>query len=153
MTGKVENIVRSTPSRKRLHIGDMKSGKVYAVLDFRVYPSNTYTACQLNGTLSYKEDSTVDPLNPDFGSTGEVAWSSHNQTLANTGVGNTNVNITETGHRDDERYFAKDLHLSVTDEEGTQDINYYVKIAEFDSADDVSSVVQLIQFSEMLGQT
>ena len=153
MTGKIGGITRSTPASKRLHIGDMRSGKVYAILDFRVYPGDTYTACQLNGTLSMKEDATVDPRTPNFNSSGEIAWSSHNQTLANTGVGVTNLNITETGHRDDERYFAKDVILTVTDEEGTQDVNYFVKIGEFDTPEDISSIVQLVQFSELLGQT
>jgi len=153
MTGKIGGISRSTPVSKRLHIGDMRSGKVYAVLDFRVYPGDTYTACQLNGTLSMKEDATVDPRTPAFSNTGEIAWSSHNQALALNGVGLTNLNISETSHRDDERYFAKDIILTVTDEEGTQDINYYVKVGEFDTPADISSIVQLIQFSELLGQT
>ena len=153
MTGRIGGISRSTPKSKRLHIGDMSSGKVYAVLDFRVYPADTYTGCQLNGTLTMKEESTTDPRTPDFSNTGEIAWSSYNQTLANTGVGNTNLNISETSHRDDEKYFAKDVILTVTDEEGTQDINYYVKIGEFDSSADVSSIVQLNQFAELLGQT
>jgi hypothetical protein len=152
MTGRIGGITRSTPKSKRLHIGDMRSGKVYAILDFRVYPGDTYVASQLNGTLTMKEDPNTDPRVPDFGNTGEIAWSSHNQTLANTGVGVTNLNITETSHRDDERYFAKDVVLTVTDEEGTSDINYYVKIGEFEAAEDVSAVVQLIQFSELLGQ-
>jgi hypothetical protein len=153
MSGKITDVVRSTPQSKRLHIGNMKSGKVYAVLDFRVYPGDTYTGCQLNGILTMKEDTTTDAKNPDFGNTGEIAWSTCNQTLANTGVGNTNLNISEMRHRDDEKYFAKDLVLTVTDEEGTSDINYYVKIAEFAAPEDVSSIVQLVQFSELLGQT
>jgi len=153
MTGKIEDIVRSTPTSKRLHIGDMRSGKVYAVLDFRVYPGDTYTACQLNGTLTMKENSSTDPRTPDFSDTGEIAWSSYNQALALDGVGLTNLNISKCSHRDDEKYFAKDLILTVTDEEGTQDINYFVKIGEFDSTEDISSIVQLVQFSELLGQT
>ena len=56
-------------------------------------------------------------------------------------------------HMDDERFFAKDLHLHVVNETTTDDVNYYVKIAEFDASDDVSSIVQLIQFAEFLGQT
>jgi len=153
MTGRIEDVVRSTPKSKRLHIGDMRSGKVYAVLDFRVYGGDMYTACQLNGTLTMKEDSNTDPRLPDFSNTGEIAWSSYNQALALDGVGLTNLNISETSHRDDERYFAKDLHLTVTDEEGTNDVNYYVKVGEFDTPADISSIVQLVQFSELLGQT
>jgi hypothetical protein len=153
MTGKIGGITRSTPATKRLHIGDMRSGKVYAILDFRVYPGDTYTAAQLNGTLSMKEDATVDPRTPNFNSTGEIAWSSYNQALALDGVGLTNLNISKCSHRDDERYFAKDIILTVTDEEGTQDINYYVKVGEFDTPADISSIVQLVQFSELLGQT
>jgi len=152
MTGRITDLARSTPSSKRLHIGDMKSGKIYRVLDFRVYAGSMYTPCQLNGILTMKTDATTDPLNPDFGNTGQIAWSSFNQTLANTGVGVTNLNISQARHRDDERYFAKDLILTVTDEEGTTDINYYVKLAELDADADVSSIVQLIQFSELLGQ-
>ena len=153
MTGKIQDLTRSTPKSKRLHIGDMRAGKVYAILDFRVYPTDNYTAAQLNGTITMKEKATTDPRTPDFSDSGEIAWSTHNQTLANTGVGNTNLNISETSHRDDEKYFAKDVIVTVTDEEGTQDINYYVKIGEFDSGADVSSIVQLIQFQELLGQT
>jgi hypothetical protein len=153
MTGKIPDLTRSTPKSKRIHIGDMRGDKIYAILDFRVYPSDTYTAAQLNGTITMKEKATTDPRTPDFSDTGEMAWSTYNQTLANTGVGNTNLNISETSHRDDEMYFKKDLHLTVTDEEGTQDINYYIKIAELDANSDVASIVQLIQFAEFLGQT
>jgi len=153
MTGKFEDIARSTPKSKRIHIGNMRSGKAYAILDFRVYPGSMYTPCQINGTLTMKEDTGTDPLNPDFSNTGQIAWSSFNQTYANTGVGVTNLNISQARHRDDERYFAKDVVLTVTDEEGTSDINYYIKVAEFDTPDDVSSIIQLIQFSELLGQT
>jgi hypothetical protein len=152
MTGRIEGLTRSTPKSKRLHVGDMRSGKVYAVLDFRVYGGDMYTACQLNGTLTMKEDSSTDPRLPDFSNTGEIAWSSYNQALALDGVGLTNLNISETSHRDDERYFAKDVILTVTDEEGTSDVNYYVKIGEFDAGADVSSIVQLNQFAELLGQ-
>jgi len=152
MTGKIGGIARSIPKSKRLHIGDMRSGKVYAVLDFRVYPSSTYTEAALNGTLSMKEDATVDPLTPNFSNTGEIAWSTHNQTKSGFGVGEDTLIISETGHRDDEKYFAKDIILTVTDENGTQDINYYVKVGEFDTPADISSIVQLIQFSELLGQ-
>jgi len=152
MTGKIRGITRSTPKSKRLHIGDMRSGKVYAILDFRVYPGDCYLASQLNGTLTMKEDANTDPRLPDFSNTGEIAWSSHNQTLALDGLGLTNLNITETKHRDDERFFAKDVILTVVDEEGTSDINYYVKVGEFDAPGDISAVVQLIQFSELLGQ-
>lgn len=152
MTGKVGDIVRSTPTSKRLHIGDMRSGKVYAVLDFRVYPSNTYTPAALNGTLTMKEDSTTDPVNPDFSNTGEIAWSQYNQEAPHSGIG-AGYQVSQSRHRDDEKYFAKDVILTVTDETGTQDINYYVKIAEFDATEDVSSIVQLNQFAELLGQT
>jgi hypothetical protein len=152
MTGKMQDLARSTPQSKRLHIGDMRSGKVYAVLDFRVYPTNTYVEAALNGTLTMKEEAATDPLNPDFSSTGEIAWSTYNQTKANTGVGEDTLIISQSRHRDDERYFAKDLILTVTDEDGTQDINYYVKVAEFATPEDISSVVQLVQFSELLGQ-
>ena len=152
MTGKMQDVARSTPKSKRLHIGDMRSGKVYAVLDFRVYPTNTYVEAALNGTLTMKEEAATDPLNPDFSNTGEIAWSTYNQTKANTGVGEDTLIISQSRHRDDERYFAKDLILTVTDEDGTQDINYYVKVAEFDTPEDISSVVQLVQFSELLGQ-
>jgi hypothetical protein len=153
MSGKISGIARSIPVSKRLHIGDMRSGKVYVILDFRVYPGSTYAPCQLNGTLAMKTDASVDPLNPDFSNTGEIAWSSFNQTLTDYGVGNSNLVISEAKHRDDERYFAKDVILTVTDEEGTTDINYYVKVAEFDTPADISSVVQLIQFAELLGQS
>ena len=152
MTGRIEDVVRSVPQSKRLHIGDMRSGKVYAVLDFRVYSGDMYTACQLNGTLTMKVKSGTDPRLPDFSDTGEIAWSSYNQALALDGVGLTNLNISETGHRDDEKFFAKDVILTVTDEEGTSDINYYVKVGEFEAGADVSSIVQLIQFQELLGQ-
>ena len=46
MTGKMSIEAASTPKHKRLHIGDMRAGKVYAVLDFRVYPAVTNRVCQ-----------------------------------------------------------------------------------------------------------
>ena len=153
MTGKIGIETKSVAVSKRLHIGDMRAGKVYAVLDFRVYPSDLHTEAMLNGTVTMKENAVTDPVNPNFNDTGEIAWSSFNQTMASSGIGATSLVISETSHRDDERYFAKDIILTVTDEEGTQDVNYYVKVGEFDSASDVSSIVQLIQFSELLGQT
>ena len=152
MTGKMSNLGKSVVGHKRLHIGDMRSGKVYAVLDFRVYPSQTNVNTQLNGTLTYKERAATEPQNPDFGSTSEIAWSSYNQHQGvPPGVGES-LDISETSHKDDERYFAKDLHIYAVDEQGTQDINYYVKVGEFDTPADISSIVQLIQFSELLGQ-
>jgi len=153
MSGKISNAGRSTPRAKRLHIGNMREDKVYAVLDFRVYPSDTYTAAQLNGVVTMKEKAGEDPRTPNFADTGVIAWSSFNQTLANTGVGVTNLNITQSRHLDDEKFFAKDLIITATDEEGTQDINYFVKIGEFETREDVRSIVQLIQFSELLGQS
>ena len=153
MTGKMDNQGKSVVGHKRLHVGDMRAGKVYAVLDFRVYPSATNVNAQLNGTLTYKEVSSTEPQNPDFTSTSEISWSTHNQHHGvPPGVGEANT-ISESSFKDDERYFAKDLHIYTVDEQGTQDINYYVKIGEFDTPEDISSIVQLIQFSELLGQT
>ena len=143
---------KSVVGTKRLHIGDMRAGKVYAVLDFRVYPTNTNVSTQLNGTLTMKENTVTDPTNPNFNDTGEIAWSSYNQHQGIPPASGEALVISETSHRDDERYFAKDLHVYTTDEQGTQDINYYVKIGEFDTPEDISSIVQLIQFSELLGQ-
>jgi len=153
MTGKVEITGASTPVHKRLHVGDMKSGRVYAVVDFRVYPSVTSREGQLNGTLTFKADDTLEPNAPDFSSTGEIAWSTHATYKGISGPVNEGFQYSSMKHMDDERFFAKDLHLHVSNETSTDDVNYYVKIAEFASTEDVSSIVQLIQFSELLGQT
>lgn len=150
MSGKVKNTGAGNTITRRLQIGNMKSDKVYAVVDFRVYPSVTNVNSQINGILSYKPGSQ-DPRNPDFSSTSEIAWSTYNiQQGVPPGL-NESLTISESRHHDDERYFVKDLDLKVSDENSSNDINYFVKIAEFATKEDVSSVVQLIQYSELLG--
>lgn len=153
MTGKMDNQGKSVVGHKTLYIGTMKADKIYRILDFRVYPSNTNVNCQLNGSITYKSISSTEPQNPDFSSTSELAWSTHNQQQGvPPGVGES-LTISKSFHKDDERFFKKDLHLYTVDEQGTQDINYYVKIGEFDASADVASIVQLIQYAEFLGQS
>ena len=144
ITGKVPNVGSGVPVHRRLHVGTLEAGKIYAVLDFKVYPSQVNLVASIHGTLTFGEDDTIEPKTPDFSHTGQFAWSSYC-----TEVGLAGQNLSQSRHIDDEKYFAKDLNLHVVDETGGQDVNFYVKIAEFDASDDVSSIVQMIQMTRL----
>jgi len=133
----------------------LKTDRIYAVIDFRVYPSATNTNCQVSGTLTHKANAGLEPKNPDFNDTNQIAWSSYNicdgNTIPSPGITNCAV-ISESSISDEEKYFKQDLHLHLVDEVSSGSINYKIRIAELDASADVSSIVALNQFGELLGQ-
>jgi len=155
MTGRMEPSAAGTPSHKRLHIGHLKTDRIYSIVEFRVYPSSTNANCQLSGTLTHKRNDSLEPKNPDFRDTSQIAWCSYNicdgNTIPSPGITNCAV-ISESSIKDEERYFKQDVHLHVVDEVTSGDINYYVRIAEMSAPADVSAIVALQQFGELVGQ-
>jgi len=156
MTGKMPAGGAGAPVRKRIHIGHLKTNRIYAVINFRVYPSVTNANCQVSGTLTHKANASLEPKNPDLGDTNQIAWSSYNIADPNIqpAVGLQEAfTISESSISDEERYFKQDLHLHLVDEVSAQAVNYKIRIAELDASADVSSIVALNQFGELLGQT
>ena len=150
MSGKIGSGTSGTPTHHRLSIGHMKTDKVYAVESFRVYPSVTNVNSQINGTLTLTRDDNIEPKNPNFSDTNQYAWSSYNiHAPVPPGV-TESFTISQSSHVDDEKYFKMDLHLHVVDENSAGDINYFVKITEYDAPPAVDSIVQLDQFGELL---
>jgi len=151
--GQIGTGVAGAPTHHRLSIGHMKTDKVYAVKEFRVYPSVTNANSQLSGTLTLTTDDSIEPKNPNFSDTNQYAWSSYNISDANVhpAVGLTPAFvISQSNHVDDEKFFKMDLHLHLVDEISTADINYFVKITEYDAPAAVDSLVQLDQFGSVL---
>jgi len=137
---------------RQLQIGQMHMETAFVILDFKVWPTETDRNCQLNGTLTMKRDDAIDPSEPSFKDTNQFAWTSYN--ICDTNVipapGITPCSIISSGtHIDDEKYFAQDIHVHTNDAVGTQGINYWIKIAEFDTPPDVGSLIQLRQFGRI----
>jgi len=149
MTGKVPNAGASTPGHKRIQIGWPKADYSYAIVEFRVYPSNMVGGINsaLHGTITLAKDDTLEPASPDFSNTNELAWSSSINGLSPGITGP--LGVTEFSLNDDENYFDRNIYLHTVDEVGTQDVNYFLKIAEFRTKPDVGAIVMLRQFGQL----
>jgi len=137
---------------RKLQIGQMHMETAFVVLDFKVWPTNTSTNSQLNGTLTLKGDDSIVPSTPSFKDTNQFAWCSYNVSDPNVhpGVGvQPAFVITQSTHIDDEKYFAQDIHVHGDDSAQSQGINYWIKIAEFSTPPDVGSLIQLRQFGRI----
>ena len=150
MTGRIPNGGASTPSHKRIQVGWPKADYSYAIVEFRVYPSNTAVNSSLHGTLTLAKDDSIEPATPNFDNTNELAWSSsyNGITAGLTGP----LSIDEVSLNDDENYFDRNIYLHAVDEVGTQDINYFIKLAEFRTKPDVGAIVMLRQYGQLLAQ-
>lgn len=149
MSGKLDNAGTSTPTHKRIQVGWPKADYSYAIVEFKVYPSNTNVGCQLNGTITLAQDRDIDPSTPNMDNTNELAWATYNQHQGSPpGIGESStISISEL--IDDENYFDRNIYLHASDEVGTQDINYWIKLAEFDSKPAVGAIVMMRQYGQM----
>ena len=149
MSGKVPNAGTSTPTHKRIQVGWPKADYSYAIVEFRVYPSNTNVNAQLNGTITLAKDDNLDPSTPNMDNTNELAWATYNQQQGvPPGIGES-LTISTTGLIDDENYFDRNIYLHAVDEAGTQDINYWIKLAEFRTKPEVGGIIMLRQFGQL----
>ena len=149
MSGKIPITTTRTTGHKRIQVGWPKADYSYAIVEFRVYPSEMGTNTQLNGIITLAKDDTIDATNPDFDNTNELAWASfNNRQGVPPGVGEGLV-TSETGLIDDENYFDRNIYLHACDEFGSQDVNYWIKLAEFKTKPDVGAIVMLRQFGQL----
>ena len=149
MSGKLPSAGKSVPTHKRIQVGWPKADYSYAIVEFRVYPSNTNVNAQLAGTLTLAKNDSLEPGSPNMDDTNQLAWSTYNQHHGvPPGVGEANV-ISESGLIDDENYFDRNIYLHGVDEQGTQDINYFIKLAEFRTKPDVGAIVMLRQYGQL----
>lgn len=149
MSGKLPINTTRAPVHKRIQVGWPKATYSYAIVEFRVYPSAMGTNTQLNATLTLAKDDSLDPTNPNMDNTNELAWATFNaRQPVPPGVGEGLV-TSETGLIDDENYFDRNIYLHGCDEVGTQDLNYWIKLAEFKTRPDVGAIVMLRQFGQL----
>lgn len=149
MSGKLPSGGKSVPTHKRIQVGWPKADYSYAIVEFRVYPSNTNVNCQLNGTITLAKDDNLDSSTPNMDNTNELAWATYNQRQGvPPGVGES-LTISKTELIDDENYFDRNIYLHAADEQGTQDINYWIKLAEFRTKPDVGAIVMLRQYGQL----
>lgn len=150
MSGKVPNAGAGTPAHKRIQVGWPDATYSYAIVEFRVYPSNAKVNSSLHGTLTLAKDDTVEPAEPSFKDSNQLAWSSsyNGITAGLTGP----LNTTEVSLIDDENYFDRNIYLHTVDEVGTQDVNYFIKLAEFRTKPDVGAIVMIKQYGQLLAQ-
>lgn len=149
MSGKLPNAGKSVPTHKRIQVGWPKANYSYAIVEFRIYPSNTNVNAQLNGTITLAKDNDLDPTTPNMKNTNELAWYTYNQQQGvPPGVGESLV-ISTNGLIDDENYFDRNIYIHASDEQGTQDMNYWIKLAEFKTKPDVGGIVMLRQYGQL----
>ena len=149
MSGKVDSAGQGTTAHKRIQVGWPKADYSYAIVEFRLLPTVADVACQQNGTITLAKDDNIDAANPNMDNTNELAWSTYNQHMAfPPGAGEAPV-ISQSSLIDDENYFDRNIYLHLVDQKGTQDMNYWIKFAEFASTPDVGAIVMLRQYGQM----
>lgn len=150
MSGKVPNAGAGNPGHKRIQVGWPDATYSYAIVEFRVYPSNAKVNSSLHGTLTLAKDDTLEPAEPSFKDSNQLAWSSSINGIAPAITGP--LGVTEFSLIDDENYFDRNIYLHTVDEVGTQDVNYFIKLAEFRTKPDVGAIVMLKQMGQLTAQ-
>jgi len=140
----------SSPTFRRLDLG-ASNDYSYQVKEFRVYPADYISNASLSGVLTLAKDTGIEPGSPSFKNTNEFAWANYSITNNNVIPAPGVVQGVVTSHTeliDDEVYFDSDIYLSVVNEIGTMDVNYFIKIIEFTVRPAVGALIMQSQYGQ-----
>ena len=151
MSGTMPSQGMSTPGHKRIQVGWPDANYSYAIVEFRLWPGDTKNVANLAGVLTLAKEDSLEPGQPSFKDSNQLAWSTYNQ-VVETSLPTLGVHQYENQLVDDENYFDRNIYLHTVDELGTQDINYWIKLAEFETKPDVGALVMVKQYGQLMAQ-
>jgi len=138
-------------TRTKLQVSTYRPTIQFQILDFRVVaaePSAT-EGNDISGILTMAENSAIDPSNPDFSDQEQIAWS-HYARFLDAGAPAPGVDkspIITTDKILDDKWFNYDLWVNTEDAMANSAVNWFIKLAKFDTSDVAGSISSLRQYA------